>query len=171
MTQDNTSIYAEIAKTKEQYQYDKDELNTESVFHQFIRLKEDHAVIKRYTKANIGTLSFFRYDPNNPKLRLTAMLKTTMHDNWYPDNSYLVAEYGPCNINLWNYNNDVIELYEDVDNVEQFERMNRVLFDNGVLVEYDPDVEYAYSNHDGALMEKARAVITTREVAKVSRGL
>jgi hypothetical protein len=145
------------------YDYDQRELNTKSKYHQFLDYKD--AVVKRYVKGTLGAISFFRSHPMNKRVRLSGILQTTMKDGWY---LYVAGDSGdyatPSNVQLWSYNDDVIELYAH-DDIDQFEKWNSALLEDGRLVEYDPTIAYRYNNVSGMLEETARVVKTTRKAA------
>jgi hypothetical protein len=161
-------------------QYDAQLLKTKSHFHQFIDY-QDRAIIARFVKTSIGIVAFKRQDLHNKSEVIIGMLKTTMpedHIKFYlePQPSHVrfldanreqMAQM-IVNANLpFRYADNVIELYEGIDDVKRFMLLNSRLFDEDVLVEWSPDVEYAYI--DGVLTEKQTPVETKPTKRKAVR--
>lgn len=108
-----------------------------SINHQFLEFSDQ--VKKRYIKRDINALSGYRLNPRNatnPNDRIDFLLVT-------PEKSLRITGYGDGNptkheqVDL-SYEDEVLELYTDFE-VRAFERMNRLLFENGLLIEYDAE--------------------------------
>lgn len=108
-----------------------------SVNHQFLEFSD--RVIKRYTKARLQPLTGYRLNPRNsvnPNERLEFLLAT-------PEDNVQYTPYGdgePTKAKQvkFTYEDEVLELYTEVE-VRSFERMNRLLIENGLLVEYSEE--------------------------------
>lgn len=106
-----------------------------SINHQFIEFSDQ--VIKRYTKARLQPLTGWRLNPRNavnPNERLEFLLAT-------PENNVEFIPYGdgePTKVKQtkFSYEDEVLEIYTEIE-VRSFERMNRLLIENGLLVEYN----------------------------------
>lgn len=106
-----------------------------SVNHQFMEFSDQ--VIKRYTKARLQPLTGWRLNPRNtvnPNERLEFLLAT-------PEQNVEFTAYGegePTKAKqvIFTYEDEVLELYTEIE-VRSFERMNRLLIENGLLVEYN----------------------------------
>ena len=103
--------------------------------HQFLEFADQ--VKKRYIRRRIEPLTGYRLNPRNavnPNERIDFLLAT-------PDEDVSITpweEGKPTEVKQtkFNYENEVLELYTDTE-VKAFERMNRLLFENGLLVEYE----------------------------------
>lgn len=106
-----------------------------SVNHQFMEFSDQ--VIKRYTKARLQPLTGWRLNPRNtvnPNERIEFLLAT-------PEQNVEFTPYGegePTKAKqvIFTYEDEVLELYTAIE-VRSFERMNRLLIENGLLVEYN----------------------------------
>ncbi len=109
-----------------------------SVNHQFLEFSDQ--VVKRYTKARLQPLTGWRLNPRNavnPNERLEFLLAT-------PEDNVLFTPYDqdgngePTKVKQvkFTYEDEVLELYTEVE-ARSFERMNRLLIENGLLVEYN----------------------------------
>lgn len=105
-----------------------------SVNHQFLQFSDN--VVKRYVKTTISPITGYRLNPanaQNPNERLDFLLAT-------PESSLQITPYGEGEntkhkqIGI-SYEDEVLELYSDLE-VRSFERMNRLLLHNNILVEY-----------------------------------
>jgi len=109
-----------------------------SVNHQFLEFNDQ--VIKRYTKARLQPLTGWRLNPRNavnPNERLEFLLTTPEENVEYTP--YDTVEPGePTKVKQvkFTYEDEVLELYTETE-VRSFERMNRLLIENGLLVEYN----------------------------------
>lgn len=105
-----------------------------SVNHQFLEFSDQ--VVKRYTKARLQPVTGWRLNPRNavnPNERLEFLLAT-------PEDNVHFTPYGdgePTKVKQtkFTYEDEVLELYTETE-VRSFERMNRLLIENGLLVEY-----------------------------------
>lgn len=103
--------------------------------HQFLEFSDE--VKKRYIKRGIGALTGYRLNPRNavnPNERIDFLLAT-------PETSLDITPYGDGEPTKhrqvgFSYEDEVLELYTDME-VRSFERMNRLLIENGLLVEYN----------------------------------
>jgi hypothetical protein len=109
-----------------------------SVNHQFLEFSDQ--VVKRYTKSRLYPITGWRLNPRNavnPNERLEFLLAT-------PENNVEFTPYDqegngePTKVKqvAFTYEDEVLELYTEME-VRSFERMNRLLIENGFLVEYD----------------------------------
>ena len=105
-----------------------------SINHQFLEFSDQ--VIKRYTKARLQPITGWRLNPQNavnPNERIEFLLAT-------PESNVEYTPYGdgePTKLKQikFTYEDEVLELYSEQE-VRSFERMNRLLIENGLLVEY-----------------------------------
>lgn len=108
-----------------------------SVNHQFLEFSDQ--VKKRYIKTRLEPISGWRLDPRNAvnqNSRLDFLLATPLANidvEPYDDGKntkHVKARF--------TYEDEVLELYTDIE-VRSFERMNRLLIENGLLVEFDEE--------------------------------
>lgn len=108
-----------------------------SVNHQFMEFSDQ--VVKRYTKARLQPLTGWRLNPRNavnPNERIEFLLAT-------PESNVQFTPYDqdgdsePTKVKQikFTYEDEVLELYT-ANEVRSFERMNRLLVENGLLIEY-----------------------------------
>ena len=108
-----------------------------SLNHQFLEFSDQ--VIKRYTKARLQPLTGLRLNPRNavnPNERLEFLLATPEQNVEYiPYDQDGSGEPTKVKQIKFTYEDEVLELYTEME-VKSFERMNRLLIENGLLVEY-----------------------------------
>jgi hypothetical protein len=106
-----------------------------SVNHQFIELNDQ--VVARYIKTVLSPVTGYRLNPRNapnPNERIDFLLAT-------PESSLEITPYGdgePAKhkqVRI-SYEDEVLELYTETEK-RSFERMNRLLIQNGILVPYE----------------------------------
>lgn len=106
----------------------------QSANHQFVEFADQ--VKMRYVKVGISALSGYRLNPRNavnPNERIEFLLATPEEDvEIIP---YREGEPTKVKQTKLVYENEVLELYTDQE-VKSFERMNRLLIENGLLVPY-----------------------------------
>lgn len=154
------------------YRYDQNRLNTKSMYHQFFDLQPYRKVIKRYTKTDMAPITFHRQSPEDSRAPIEGLLITTEKEGWFPfvAHGYADIEQGTlCQINLWDYNSDVIELYEGLDDIDIFERMNRELLAAERLVECKEGIVYAYDNLYGDLNVNGSVGEAPKITARIGR--
>lgn len=111
-----------------------------SMNHQFLEFSDQ--VVKRYTKARLQPITGWRLNPRNstnPNERIGFLLAT-------PEENVEITPYDntgnaePTQVRQvkFTYDDEVLELYTELE-VRSFERMNRLLLENGLLVEYSED--------------------------------
>lgn len=106
-----------------------------SINHQFLEFSDQ--VVKRYTKSRLQPITGWRLNPRNavnPNERLEFLLAT-------PEANVEFIPYGdgePTKVKQikFSYEDEVVELYTEVE-ARSFERMNRLLIENGLLIEYN----------------------------------
>ncbi len=106
----------------------------QSINHQFLEFNDQ--VVKRYTKARLQALTGYRLNPRNavnPNERIEFLLAT-------PEANVEYTPYGDGNPTKvkqvkFSYEDEVLELYTEQE-VRSFERMNKLLIENGLLIEY-----------------------------------
>lgn len=108
-----------------------------SMNHQFLEFSDQ--VIKRYTKALLQPLTGYRLNPRNsvnPNERIEFLLATP-EDNvhFIPYDQDGNGEPTKVKQKSFTYEDEVLELYTEQE-VRSFERMNRLLIENGLLIEY-----------------------------------
>lgn len=137
----------------------------QSVNHQFVEFGDQ--VVARYVKTRLEPLMGFRLNPRNainPNDRIDFLLAT-------PEDNVQFTPYSDgqptvVTATRLTYADEVLELYSDVE-VRAFERMNRLLIENGLLIPYHstaPDVDTTNSLNDSEL--RALAKIKTLDVFK-----
>ena len=113
---------------------------TKSVNHQFLEFSEQ--VKKRYIKTRLEPLTGWRLNPRNavnPNERMDFLLAT-------PEENLDIVPYDTNGSGQptqhkqvrFSYEDEVLELYTEFE-VRAFERMNRLLIENGLLIEYDAE--------------------------------
>ena len=128
-----------------------------SMNHQFLEFSDQ--VLKRYVKSGIEALTGYRLNPRNavnPNERIDFLLAT-------PEENVQFTPYGdgePTKVKQVNfsYEDEVLELYTAME-VKSFERMNRLLIENGLLIEYSdqaPEVEKTNVLSDAEMNRLAR---------------
>ena len=129
----------------------------QSTNHQFLEFSDQ--VKKRYVKARIEPITGYRLNPRNgvnPNERIEFLLAT-------PEPNLTITTYGdgePTKVeqHTLSYEDEVLELYTDQE-VKSFERMNRLLIENGLLIEYTleaPEVDHANALSDAELTKIAK---------------
>jgi len=105
-----------------------------SVNHQFPEFSD--RVIARYVKTVMTPISGYRLNPRNgvnPNERIEFLLTTDESDiEVIPYDDGQDTKHKQVR---FSYDNEVLELYSDLE-VRSFERMNRLLIENGILVPY-----------------------------------
>lgn len=125
--------------------------------HQFLEFSDE--VKKRYVKTRIEPIVGYRLNPRNgvnPNERIEFLLAT-------PEENIKVTPYGdgePTKLEqtTLTYEDEVLELYTDME-VKSFERMNRLLIENGLLIEYSmeaPEVDKTNTLSDQEMLKLAR---------------
>ncbi len=108
-----------------------------SINHQFLEFSDQ--VVKRYTKARLQPLTGWRLNPRNsvnPNERIEFLLATPVDNvQFTPYDQDGSGEPTKVKQTKFTYEDEVLELYTD-NEVRSFERMNRLLIENGLLVEY-----------------------------------
>lgn len=106
-----------------------------SINHQFIQFNGE--AVKRYTKSRLQPITGWRLNPENAvntNERIEFLLAT-------PEDNLEITPYGDGeNTKIrqvrFTYEDEVLELYTEQE-ARSFERMNRLLIQNGLLVEYN----------------------------------
>ncbi len=139
-----------------------------SVNHQFLEFSD--SVVKRYTKARLQPLTGYRLNPRNavnPNERLEFLLATP------EDNVEYIAysEGKPTSVKQvqFTYDEEVLELYSELE-VRSFERMNKLLIENGFLIEYTentPAINTVNTLSDVELRKIAKLKMITAFTARV----
>ncbi len=116
-----------------------------SVNHQFVEFSDQ--VKKRYVKAGLGGLSGWRLNPRdgvNTNNRIDFLLVTPESSLEYTpyteDKNTQIRQVG------FSYEDEVLELYSERE-VQAFQRMNRLLIENGLLVEYSAEAPEVRQNN------------------------
>jgi hypothetical protein len=107
----------------------------QSINHQFVEFSDQ--VKARYVKVGIAALSGYRLNPRNavnPNERIEFLLATPEED--VDITPYDDGEPTKIRQKKITYANEVLELYTDTE-VRSFERMNRLLIENGLLIPFD----------------------------------
>lgn len=108
-----------------------------SINHQFLEFNDQ--VIKRYTKARLQALTGYRLNPRNavnPNERIEFLLATPEDNVEYtPYDKDGNGEPTKVKQVKFSYEDEVLELYTEQE-VRSFERMNKLLIENGLLIEY-----------------------------------
>ena len=143
-----------------------------SINHQFLEYSDQ--VIKRYTKSRLQPLTGWRLNPRNavnPNERIEFLLAT-------PEENVQFTPYDqdgngePTKVKQvrFTYEDEVLELYTEIE-VRSFERMNRLLIENGLLVEYSDvasPVNKANTLSDVELRKIAKLKLLTTFKARVA---
>lgn len=140
--------------------------------HQFLEFSD--RVLKRYVKARLEPLTGWRLNPRNavnPNERLEFLLAT-------PEDNIDITPYDatgnaePTKLKQvkLTYEDEVLELYTDLE-VRSFERMNRLLIENGLLIEYnekEPEINKTNTLSDKELQRIARMKTLSAFSARVA---
>jgi hypothetical protein len=140
--------------------------------HQYMQFSDQ--VKRRYVKTRIEPITGWRLNPENavnPNERIDFLLAT-------PDSNVNVTPYGEGQATKveqtgFTYEAEVLELYSD-NEIRSFERMNRLLIENGLLVEYSetaPEVDRVNALSDIEIRKIARLKTKdafTRRVAGIT---
>lgn len=106
--------------------------------HQFLEFSDQ--VVKRYTKLHLQPLTGWRLNPRNsvnPNERIEFLLATPEENvHFTPYDQDGNGEPTKVKQIKFTYEDEVLELYTEIE-VRSFERMNRLLIENGLLVEYN----------------------------------
>jgi hypothetical protein len=138
--------------------------------HQYIEFSDQ--VLKRYVKTRLEPITGFRLNPRNsvnPNERISFLLAT-------PEDNVQYTPYGDGNQTqlkqtAFTYEDEVLELYTETE-VRAFERMNRLLIENGLLAEYSdtsPEVDKTNAISDAELRKIALTKTTALFQEKVSK--
>lgn len=128
-----------------------------SMNHQFIQFNGE--AVKRYTKTRLQPITGWRLNPENavnPNERIEFLLAT-------PEDNLEFTPYGDGeNTKIrqvkFSYEDEVLELYTEQE-AKSFERMNRLLIQNGLLVEYSetmPAIDTTNILSDAEMQKLAR---------------
>jgi hypothetical protein len=137
--------------------YKQQEKIMKSMNHQFLEFSDQ--VLKRYVKVGIEALTGYRLNPRNavnPNERIDFLLATPEENVQYTP--YNDGEPTKVKQVKFSYEDEVLELYTAME-VKSFERMNRLLIENGLLVEYSeqaPEVDKVNVISDTELNRLAR---------------
>jgi hypothetical protein len=140
-----------------------------SVNHQFIEFSEQ--VVKRYVKVGIGGLAGWRLNPRNAvnsNERIDWLLQTPEKSVTY--HPYTDEQATQVVQTSFSYEDEVLELYSERE-VIAFERMNRLLIENGLLVEFSekaPEVDRTNALSDTELQRIARMKTTANFQQRVT---
>lgn len=93
-----------------------------SKFHQYIEFSDQ--IVARWQKISIGAVAGSRVDPYDPSKRVTFLLKSA-EDDFDLEKKTLT----------FNYENDVIELYSDLE-ARMFPAINKAIMEQGLLAPY-----------------------------------
>lgn len=128
-----------------------------SINHQFMQFNGE--AIKRYAKSRLQPITGWRLNPENavnPNERIEFLLAT-------PEDNLDFTPYGdgePTKIkqHKFTYEDEVLELYTEQE-ARSFERMNRLLIQNGLLIEYSetmPEIDKSNTLSDIELNKLAK---------------
>jgi hypothetical protein len=140
-----------------------------SINHQFLEFSDQ--VTKRYTKARLQPLTGWRLNPQNavnPNERIEFLLATPEENVQYTP--YGEGEPTKAKQVKFTYEDEVLELYTEQE-VRSFERMNKLLIENGLLVEYSettPAVNKANTLSDVELRKIAKLKMLSAFKARIS---
>jgi len=134
--------------------------------HQFMEFADQ--VKARYIKNGIQALTGYRLNPRNavsPNERIHFLLTT-------PEENVEITPYDegePTKVRQvrFSYEDEVLELYTDIE-VRSFERMNKLLIENGLLIPYDasaPDLNKSsvLNNTETAQLVKLKTTTLFKE--------